>query len=91
MSKDTKCWMAWALDVISEECMLRPPISIGTLWITDGKVCIIFNFGRRDLWSRAKIDLLFRILRTRDTNNSDGSQCVSWPKNTSCGKNIGTL
>ena len=48
--------MAWTIYDISKEHMSMPPIYVGTLCITNGKVCMIFNFGSKDLWSRAKID-----------------------------------
>ena len=87
-SKYNKSWMDWILDVISKECMLRPPIHVGELCITNGKVRMILNIGSRALWSGAKIEQLCRIVRTRDANISDGSQCVSWPMKTSCGKRL---
>ena len=42
MSKESKCWMTWTLDVISKELMLMPPIYVGALFITNGK-CAWFS------------------------------------------------
>ena len=69
--------MVWTLDVLSKECRLMLSIYVGALRITNGKVCMIFNFKSKALWSWAKIDPLCGIARTRDVNYSDGIQCLS--------------
>ena len=66
--------------------MLRSPTHVGPLYISNGKGLNHFNFVIRALWNGTKIDRLCTIVKTRDTNVSYGSQCISWPKKTSCGK-----
>ena len=73
MNRDTKFLIALILDMISKEHRLRPPIYVGALRMTDSKMQMILNFGRRDLCRRSRIELLCGIVRTGYENASDGS------------------
>ena len=50
-----------------------------------GKWHIIFNFGSKALYSRAKIEPLHGKVRIRAANVIEGSECILCPNKISCG------